>query len=683
MSVAYIGEHLLPGQIGECLVWTALMAALVSAFLFFLRTRDKYSASIRLKACSRILYLLSTLAVTGVAVTLFYLILHHRFEYAYVWKYSSSALPLKYIISCFWAGQEGSFVVWAVFQSLIGLALIRVAGKRESSVMWIFTLANVMLLAMLPGIRLGSITVGNSPFALLREVYGASGNTIFQQADYLRVLGDGNGLNPLLENFWMIIHPPVLFLGYALTLAPFCYAAAALMDGDFEGWLKPVMPWILASLAFLGAGILLGGAWAYVSLTFGGFWSWDPVENSSLVPWMTLIAALHFVLVARRQHLALFSAFLLTMLSYVLVLFATCLTRSGALSETSVHSFGDNGLAGQLIINVTFFFILMIVLIIKRFRKITDHKQDVLLSKECWMFIGSIVITLAAFQLIFTTSVPLFNKLFGTSLAPSRNAPGFYNHWQMPFALLVAGFIAFSQFLHYRENKPEVFFRKLIVPFLIAAVLTVVITATGMLRQFNLVLFLFVLLFAIVSVLANIIFRTSKPRNMAAMITHVGFALFLTGVVITFSNHKTITSNTSGFDLGNERLNRENQLLLKGDTLFTGGFWLTYVNEERHGHQMAYRIDFLQKEKGRYHREFTLHPSVNVHPSMGVVYNPDTHHFFGKDYYAYLSAVGSAPDYVVIRAIMNPWINVMWTGAVVMMTGIGLAMFKRARKRKG
>jgi cytochrome c-type biogenesis protein CcmF len=683
MSITYIGEHLLAGQIGHLLIWASFIASLLSAVLFFLRTRPSFAENRLLKQGSRLFYYAGTIGVFGAAAALYYLIFNHYFEYAYVWQYSSKTLPVEYIISCFWAGQEGSFLVWAIWQTLIGVFLIHSSKKWEPWVMWIVALSNAFLVSMVLGVHIGGTNIGNSPFELLRDAYSNVKDSIFQHADYLSMLGDGNGLNPLLENIWMTIHPPILFIGYALALVPFSYALAALFRGSYTEWLKPALPWTLVTISFLGIGILLGGAWAYVSLTFGGFWAWDPVENSSLVPWMTLMAALHFLIIARKQHFALLASFLFTMLSYVLVLYATYLTRSGVLSETSAHSFGDNGLALQLVIYIAVFFLLMLLMTGLRFRHIYEKKREVLLSREFWMFIGAVIIVLGAFQVMFTTSIPVFNKILGTEFAPPSNPVGFYNRWQMPFSLLIAAFIAFAQFLNYDANAPGSFLKKLYIPLLLAALLVVPFVVTRVVTQFNFVLFLFFILFAILSVLANLLFRTTKSRNWGAIITHFGFALFLLGILITFSNSKTITRNTSRFDLGDERSNRENLLLMRGDTLYMSGFYVTYVDKRLNGNITEYRVDFMKRKKGTYNLEFTLHPSVNVNSKMGVVYDPDTKHFLDRDYYTYISSVGmETREYIVIKTIMNPYINVLWAGALIMMAGVVWALVRRILRVK-
>jgi cytochrome c biogenesis factor len=152
--------------------------------------------------------------------------------------------------------------------------------------------------------------------------------------------------------------------------------------------------------------------------------------------------------------------------------------------------------------------------------------------------------------------------------------------------------------------------------------------------------------------------------------------------LITFSNSRIISTNTSRFDFGNEKNNAENLMLMKGDTLYMAGFYVTYVNKLKTGNTTVYRIDFLKmKETGMIH-QFSLYPSVNVHPRMGAVYNPSTRHFPLTDYYTYVSQVGEGPDYIVIKAIMNPYINILWAGALLMVFGLAYSTFRRIRLRR-
>jgi len=680
MDIQYIGEHLLPGDAGKFFVWLGFIAAILASVFYFLAFYRKDHGRLWLKS-ARGLYIVHVLSIVAVASVLYFLIFNHYFEYSYVWQYSSKDLPMKYIISCFWAGQEGSFLVWAIWQALIGFILLWLSRKWESPVMLVFALSQAFVTSMLLGVTVFDFKIGSSPFVLLRQSVDTLEGTIFTMPDYLGMVGDGKGLNPLLENIWMTIHPPILFLGYALALVPFSYAIASFLKKDYHTWIGRALPWTLLALLMLGAGILLGGAWAYVSLTFGGFWSWDPVENSSLVPWMTLVAGLHFMLISRRQNYALLAAYILVTLSYVLVLYASFLTRSGVLADTSAHSFGDNGMTVQLLLYLLVFLAMMVVMITINFRKFHSAKEDILLSREFWMFIGAIIVVLAAFQIVVTTSIPVFNSLFHSDIAPPVDRVGFYNRWQMPYALLIAAFIGFSQFLTYNSNDPVHFLKKLLIPLIGSVILSIGLAITGTITGMNYILLVAFTLFALLSSVQNMIFTTSKPRNTGAIIAHIGFVIFVLGCVMTFSNSKVISSNTSEFDLEDNRANAENLVLMRNDTLSMSGFQVTYVSNRKEGNTTVYRVDFLTGNKGALKLEFSLYPSVNVHPKMGAVYNPDTRHFLGRDYYTYIASVSPQPDYIVIKAIMNPFINVLWFGSVVMIVGFAIAFIRRARKR--
>jgi len=681
MNIHYIGEHLMPGMIGKSFVWVSFAAAILATILYILNIRKRNGPLKLVRSYARGFFILHVISLVSVAVILYYLIFSHYFEYAYVWQYSSTLLPVKYIISCFWAGQEGSFLVWAVFQALIGLILILISRDWEDHILSVVSLSQVFVTSMMLGVHFLSFRIGGSPFTLLRDTYSNIQDSIFLHPDYLSMVKDGNGLNPLLENIWMTIHPPILFLGYALALVPFAYAISGLVRKEYMAWIKIALPWTLLSLTLLGAGILLGGAWAYVSLTFGGFWSWDPVENSSLVPWMTLVAGLHFLLIARKQRYALLAAFIFITLSYVLVLYASFLTRSGVLADSSAHSFTDNGMTAQLLVFLIVFLVLAIFFIAVRAKKFSEKRIEILLSREFWMFLGSVIIVLAAFQIIFTTSLPVFNGIFKTNIALPGDRVGFYNRWQTPYVLLIAGFIAFTQFLQYNINSGRVFLKKMIVPFALSIVVLILFTMNGIVTRMNLVLAVFFILFSILSSLYNLIFQSARPRNLAAILTHSGFLVFTLGTIMTFSNSRIISTNTSRFDLGDIKTNAENLLLIKGDTLYLNGFYVVYNQSSKNGNSTTYPVDFMKTQKGKYVKMFTLYPSVNRNPRMGDVYNPDTRHFLLTDYYTYISSTGRNPDYIVIKVIVNPYINVLWAGAILMIAGLSYAFLRRLKKR--
>ncbi len=416
-------------------------------------------------------------AVVGVASCLFYIIFNHYFEYHYAWSHSSLALPVQYMIACFWESQEGSFLLWLFWNAVLGAILMQSSGSKwEAPVMTIFALVQAFLASMILGVVFGeTFKLGSSPFLLLRDAMPEA--PIFA-TDPNFIPKDGNGLNPLLQNYWMVIHPPTLFLGFALTLVPFAYCVAGLWRNQPLEWIRPALPWTLFGAMILGVGIMMGGYWAYETLNFGGYWNWDPVENAVYVPWLVMVAALHTMLIAKRSSTGLKSAIILTISTFLLILYATFLTRSGILGNASVHSFTDLGLSGQLLVYLLVFVALAILLATIKWKTIPSDEQEAsVYTKEFWLFIGAVVVCLAAFQVIATTSIPVYNKVleaFGkvSNMALPADQAAHYSKFQIWFFVVIALLTGIGQFMWWRklENKK---WDALITP----AILTLLISA--------------------------------------------------------------------------------------------------------------------------------------------------------------------------------------------------------------
>ncbi len=646
----YIGEHLGIGKVGNVFVITSFVFALLASISYFFAAKENEEAS-SWKRIGRIAFRLHGLSVLGIVSTLFIMLMNHYFEYEYVWHHSNRAMPMRYILSCFWEGQEGSFLLWTFWHVVLGLILQRTAKNFEAPVMAVISLVQVFLASMLLGITLWEYHLGSNPFTvLLREHPEYSKIPLFTDPHYIsNPAFDGRGLNPLLQNYWMTIHPPTLFLGFALTVVPFAYAIAALWKKRFNEWLKPALPWTYAGVTVLGVGILMGGAWAYEALSFGGFWAWDPVENASLVPWLTLVGAAHLMLINRNKGQSLFTAFFLAILSFLLILYSTYLTRSGILGETSVHSFPTAGMAGQLLIYLFVFVILGFTLLIMRWKHFPRQKEEEgIWSREFWMFVGAIVLLVSAFQIIFYTSIPVWNKLFGMNKAPLKDVIRFYNNWQLPFAFVVTMLIAVGQFFKYKDTDIRVFLKKIALSFL-AAVLLTIVAIYGL--NFNDTYFSILLFSTIFATVANLdyLFRVmgGKVRKAGASVAHIGFALVLLGALISTSKKDVISQNTSGKDvsqLGKSYSNNDNILLTQGDTLRMGNYFVTYLGKRQEGINIYFDVDYFSKdENNKLKKEFSLSPLLQTNPVMGNVAEPDTRHFLTFDVYTHVT-YATLPD---------------------------------------
>jgi len=260
-EMEYIGESLWAGQLGYALVFIAICGALLSALAYFFNTKTRDNSW---QPIGRIAFRIHSFSIIGVIGLVFYLLINKNFEYYYVWRHSSSDLPLRYILSSFWEGQEGSFMLWLFWHVVLGNILIFTAKTWEGPVMAIFSIVQLFLTTMLLGVHIPEITIfgaelaekviGSNPFLLLRQHQDMIGSPFIQLPNY-KALIDGNGLNLLLQNYWMTIHPPTLFLGFASTLVPFAYAIAGLWTKRYNEWLKPALPWSFFGVMIFGTGI--------------------------------------------------------------------------------------------------------------------------------------------------------------------------------------------------------------------------------------------------------------------------------------------------------------------------------------------------------------------------------------------------------------------------------------------
>lgn len=655
MDIQYTGEHLLPGQIGRLSIIIAFVFALTACVAYIISaTRDELSAP-SWKRFARLTFFIHSAAIFGIIASLFYIIFNHYFEYQYAWQHSSRALPTKYILSCFWEGQEGSFLLWSFWHVVLGVVLIFRAGKWEAPVVAVVAITQVFLGSMLLGIYVGDYKIGSNPFLLLRQTMDAP---IFAQANYLEFIEDGNGLNPLLQNYWMTIHPPTLFLGFAATIVPFAFVIASLWKKDYTGWVGQTLSWSIFASMVLGVGILMGGAWAYESLTFGGFWAWDPVENASLVPWLTLIAGLHGLLIYKHTGRALRLTYGLFILTFLFILYSTFLTRSGILGDTSVHSFTDLGMSGQLIFFMLFFVLLSLGFLVKDWKKIPSiQEEEKLASREFWLFIGALILTLSALQITFTTSIPVWNKflvlfrkipglsdLLQKDLAPPVDVASHYNGIQVWIAIIIALLSACVQFLRYKKSDTVKFFKALIIPAIISLVLTGVIVIGLEIYPPQYVLLLFASLFSIAANLDYLFIVLKGKVNVGgASVAHVGFGLILVGALIPNYTQRVISINNE-VDFGesfDEKNKRENILLRKGKPVLMQDYMVTYKADSVSGADNFYVVQYarIDKETGDVREEFVLYPNAQINPKMGLIANPDTRHYFTRDIYTHVTSV--------------------------------------------
>jgi cytochrome c-type biogenesis protein CcmF len=662
----FIGEHLFPGQLGHFFILFAFFASIVSTIAYFKGSGKTQTLEHQtwLKF-ARGAFIAQLIALVIVFSTIFYICANHLHEYMYAYKHSSLELEPKYLLACIWEGQEGSFLLWALCHAILGTIILlrRKSGllqSWEAPVMTVISLAQVFLILMLLGLYFGDIRIGNSLFSLTRNEINAP---IFSDPNYLSNpnVKQGVGLNVLLRNYWMVIHPPVLFLGFASTIIPFAFAYGGIRTGRYGDWVKPALPWALASSCILGVGIMMGGKWAYESLSFGGYWAWDPVENASLVPWLIGIAGLHTMVIYNATGHSLRASYLFMILSFVFVLYSTFLTKTGVLGDASVHSFTDPGKTINLMIGlfVLSFTIPGLVLFFKHYKNIPAiHKEESTSSREFWMFIGSLVFFLTALFIIAKTSVPVINSTFGTSIAPPQEVEFSYNKVGVLIAIIIGLLTAVSQYFKYKATGKSYLLKKIALPTLIAAGLTLLIALVYPITYYKhgmgFLVAIYTAFFACVyAFVANAAYIWSVLNGRilkgGGSIAHAGFALMIAGMLLSSGNKEVISNaKVNGITLpgGTDPMTREkddpkeNLTLIKEVPTVMGEYEVSYLSDSA-GHEEGrkfYQLHFERKDANKKVQEkFVLQPDVYMMKDNTISSNPDTKSYLHKDVFTYIS----------------------------------------------
>ena len=623
------------GDIGAFLLSLGLSSAILSGVAYGVRI---YRPSEPILNIARAGFYTMVFAVMFASAILMYLILTHQFQYHYVWAHSSTNLARPFLFAAFYSGQEGSFMLWTLLTALIGVFVIGYAERYryEAESMSVYMLVITLLLLIL---------VVDSPFETIFAAFPEQN----LPADF--VPADGRGLNPQLENLWITIHPPMLFTGFAAMTVPFVFAVAGLLRREYQRWISIALPWTLFASMILGFGIMLGGWWAYETLGWGGYWAWDPVENSSLIPWLICVGLVHTMLVQLRTSrrvepgpggavggLARTNV-ILAVLAFAGILYSTFLTRSGVLDDTSVHSFVAPGAFVYTVLQVIMAVFLLVGFgaIILRWK---DLKARTLaldsMSRENWLGIGSALLLASAFIVTVGTSWPLLMPQFGQPKA--KLDISFYDSthiWLVSGILLVNGL---SILLNWKKSNPS----ELRTSLLRAIPVTLVLTAvTALIGEVYDVLFLLLLTGAYFALVSNlwqgVRFLRSNWRMAGAYVAHVGLALLVLGVIAT-----------SGYSVS------EHVQLVEGKPVDVLGYEVTYTGEQQ------IEREKLDREKFEHTIEFRKGDAVEVvrpvvfwsdfnnreqsFQEPGILYRP-THDLYVSP--KSLAPVGGDPTFVV------------------------------------
>src|SRR4051812_32702409 len=360
-------------------------------------------------------YLVSAL-MTVASVIIVHAFVTGNFTIKYVQRYSENAQPLAYKFASYWGGLDGSIMFWVFLLSVFGTVAVATNRERHRELIpWVVAVVSATEMFFL-----FLMVIHNNPFS-----------TFLAQAP-----ADGKGLNPLLQNFYMAIHPPSLYTGFVAMTIPYAFGMAALITGHLDdSWLRAVRQWTMVGWLFLTFGLTLGMLWAYEELGWGGFWGWDPVENAGLLPWFTATAFLHSVMVQERRGMLRVWNVTLVIVTFFLTIFGTFMTRSGVVQ--SVHAFGeDRELAWMFTVFMVVILTFSFGLVIRRLPLLRSrHALDSWVSREAAFLANNWILLFSAFFVLFATMFPTLSEaLRGRRLTVG---PPFFNKWMLPIGLIL------------------------------------------------------------------------------------------------------------------------------------------------------------------------------------------------------------------------------------------------------
>jgi cytochrome c-type biogenesis protein CcmF len=659
----------------------ALAAALFGAYL----KRDTWVVSARNAA------LMTFPLLSAASLLLIYAMLNHDFSIAYVWQTSSRETPEFYLITGLWGSQAGSLLFWSWLMSGFTFAALLLNWKSQRRLMpWVIVATMVTLGFFLilnnffenPFERYWILSNGNVESSLFSP---ASGATVIDAAQT-----NGQGLNPLLRDPGMVFHPPMLYLGFVGLVIPFAFAFAALATGQLgSSWLRATRAWALVAWLFLSLGLLLGGWWAYHVLGWGGYWGWDPVENSALLPWLTATAFLHSAVVQNKRGMLKFWNMLLIILTFQLVILGTFATRSGVIS--SVHAFAESQIGRPMFAFLGLSLMISLVLLLWRQERGDlrgADELDSLFSKEAffllnnWLFLGLTVVVLWGTwaEAITTIMVDLGLRHTIINLGPDYFPP--VTRWFLAGIFLLMGVAPLAA---WRRSTAQRLGRALAIPAVVSVALIVLLVTTGTGDLWALAGYGLVTFVAVATVVEIVKGMQARHRHGEDFLTafrrlvgrdhhryggyfiHLGMVVLGIGVIGSTAFQKTTT----------QTLNVGDQMTLNHYTLQYNGL---YQAQAEDGRMMVIARatvlkngDIVGHIRPRRDIYMTTDPATGQQVAGTNMSIPGSYSTLAGDFYARIEHWDG--NTVTFRVYWNPLINFVWGGGIVLILGTLVALW--------
>jgi cytochrome c-type biogenesis protein CcmF len=599
--------------------------------------------------------------VTIAVVALLHALVTKDFNVEYVSSYSSSTLPLQYTVAALWGGQKGSLLFWTFLLTFFS-TLVHLQNRDKNRELMPYVTVTLMVISLF---FLGMLCFLTPPFERL---------SFTPQ--------EGSDLNPLLQNYWMTIHPPALYLGYVSASVPFAFAMAALATGKLgDVWIRTTRRWALTSWFFLSVGNILGGRWAYEVLGWGGYWAWDPVENAAIMPWFTATAYLHSVMIQEKKNMLKVWNMALVILTFSLTIFGTFLTRSGVIS--SVHSFTQSGLGPYFMAFLMLELCVALGLLFYRLPALkSENELDSLLSREAAFLLNNWVFVGLAFATFWGTVFPVLSEwVRGVKITVG---PPFFNKVNGPLGIVLLLLTGVGPIIAWRRASVKSLRRNFTAPVLTGALIGLVFFALGYRNYYAIVIFS--LSGFVLGTIFMEFFRGTRarqamlresppqafgrlvsknPRRYGGYVVHLGIVLIFIGI-----------AGSSFFKI-------EKQISLQpGESVQAGRYFLTYTgiqnSEDAHISSQvalvdvflgAQQIDTMRPEKRFYKRQQQPTTEVAIRPTLR------------DDLYIVLGAYDEASGFATFQIFVNPLQSWLWIGGILLVCGACITMMPTPAER--
>lgn len=599
------------------------------------------------------------------------LILSDSFFNEYVAGHSNRDLPLTFKIGTLWAGQEGSLLLWTWVLTGFAAAAVLTQSRRHNRLLPYaigIMMATAAFFLYLNNFR-------TNPFDELRGLTAAG-------AELPWAPQDGRGLNPLLQHWAMVIHPPILYIGYIGFVVPFAFCLAALITRQLgSAWVTTVRRWTLFSWLFLGVGILLGGKWAYMELGWGGYWAWDPVENASLLPWLAGTAFLHSVIVQEKRGMLKVWNVTLICLTFLLSIFGTFMTRSGVVS--SVHAFAQSNVGLPFGIFIGFMLLLSVYLIVSRLPDLrSESRMESMVSRESGFLFNNLLLLAATVTVLLGTVFPMISEMVtGRNVSVGQ---AYFNKVEVPLALALLALTGIGPLLAYRKTSNSSLRKNFLMPVALSVVAAPLLFALGV-RGFyplvSLTLCVFVTLTIIqefhkgamarvrqhsenyLSAVVNLTRRNN--RRYGGYVVHFGIVLIFLGATGQAFTREVKGTLSQGEELqvGPYRVRIDDMTERQNDNFWAGRLDISLLKGDR-------VVTQLQPEKRYYFASEQPSSEVAIHRQLR------------EDVYLVHAGYNETQTKAVIQAYVNPLVQWVWIGGFVITLGTFVCMLPPPRKRR-